>query len=379
MKIALLTTDNRQPLRQYGRPEPFFGTAPEALLQGFAQTPGVEVHVISCIRQPVKSPEKIGPNIFFHSLVVPKMGWMRTLYQGCIRAVRAKLHEIKPDIVHGQGTELDCAISAVFGGYPNVLTVHGNMRLIAQMHHARPFSFLWLAAQLERFTLPRTNGVVCITHYTRRAVGDLAPRTWVVPNAVDESFFNVQAVPDATALPTGLCVGAICHRKNQNNFIRALDPLAKKRRFKITFLGQAADDAYGREFLQLIKERPWCEHAGFANRESLKDHFRRASFMVLPTLEDNCPMVVLESMAAGIPVLASRVGGVPELIEPEKTGLFCEPQSPESFCQGVARLLDNPEFSRELAAAAKAAAHKRFHPNAIAFRHLEIYRELLER
>ena len=199
MKIALLTTDNRHPFRQYDRREPFFGTAPEALLQGFARLPEVEIHVISCIRQPVCSPEKLAPNIFFHSLTVPKIGWLRTGYQGCIRAVRKKLKEIQPDIVHGQGTELDCGISAVFSGFPNVLTLHGNMRLVAEVNQARPFSFLWLAARLENFTLPRTNGVVCITRYTQAAVAQLAPRTWVVPNAVDESFFAITAAPEAVS------------------------------------------------------------------------------------------------------------------------------------------------------------------------------------
>ena len=96
------------------------------------------------------SPPKLAPNIFFHSLHVPKIGWMRTGYQGCIRAVRKKLKAIQPEIVHGQGTETDCAINAVFSGFPNVLTIHGNMRLIAKVNRVRPFSFPWLAARLER-------------------------------------------------------------------------------------------------------------------------------------------------------------------------------------------------------------------------------------
>ena len=88
MKIALLTTDSREALKTYNTPVPHFGTAPEALLQGFALVPEVEVHVLSCIRQPVNAPARLAPNIFFHSLLVPKLGWMRTGYQGCIRAVR---------------------------------------------------------------------------------------------------------------------------------------------------------------------------------------------------------------------------------------------------------------------------------------------------
>ena len=377
MRITLLTTDNRQALRQYEKPEPFFGTAPEALLQGFAQLPEVEVHVVSCTRQAMFSPEKLAPNIFFHSLVVPQIGWMKTLFQGCIRAARKKIREIQPDIVHGQGTEMDCSISAVFSGFPNIVTIHGNMRLIAAVNHERPFSYNWLAARLESFTLPRTDGVVCITNYTRQAVADLARRTWVLPNAVDQSFFDVQPQTKPEAVPLGLCVGAICHRKNQNNFIRALDALAREKKFKIIFLGQTGDDAYSRDFFELIKARPWCEYAGFAGRAQLKEFFKSANFAVLPTLEDNCPMVVLEAMATGVPVLASKVGGVPDLITDEKTGLFCDPERPETFAAGVRRLMEDSGLAARLEATAKMEARNRFHPVIVARRHLEIYREVL--
>src|SRR5215471_14347587 len=144
MRIVLLTTDNREPHKDYTNPMPHFGTAPAALLQGLAMIPELEIHVVSCIRQPVKSPEKIAPNIHFHSLVVPKIGWMRTLFQGCIRATRKKIREIQPDVVHGQGTEADCSISAVFSGYPNVLTLHGNMRAVARINRVPAFSYNWL-------------------------------------------------------------------------------------------------------------------------------------------------------------------------------------------------------------------------------------------
>src|SRR5437879_2454716 len=109
MRIAMLATDGREMLRSYQEKEPIFGTAPEALLKGLAGLPEAEVHVISCTQKPMSSPEKLAANIWFHSLLVPKLGWLRTGYQGCIRAVRKKLREIQPDIVHAQGTERDCA------------------------------------------------------------------------------------------------------------------------------------------------------------------------------------------------------------------------------------------------------------------------------
>jgi glycosyltransferase involved in cell wall biosynthesis len=302
---------------------------------------------------------------------------MKTLFQGCVCAARKKIQEIQPDMVHGQGTEADCSISAIYSGFPNVLTLHGNMRSVARINGDGPFSYNWVAARLEGFVLPRTDGVVCITNYTRNAVKDLARRTWILPNAVDASFFDVQAAPDLTAPPVGLCVGTICGYKNQNDFIRALDPLAKEKKFKLVFIGQVIKGDYGREFLQLVRERDWCEHVGSASREQLKVRLKTATFFALPTREDNCPMVVLEAMAAGVPVLASKIGGVPDLIESEKTGLFCDPDRPESFREAVEKLLADREFARQLATTAKAEALRRFHPQVVAQQHLEIYRQAL--
>ena len=107
MKVALLTSDTREVIRDYGASNPSFGTAPQALLEGFALwTDKVEVHVISCLQnEPTSSPRKLADNIYYHGLHVPNIGWLKTGYQGCIRSVRRKLREINPDIVHGQGTE----------------------------------------------------------------------------------------------------------------------------------------------------------------------------------------------------------------------------------------------------------------------------------
>ncbi len=378
MKVALLTTDNREDTRNYDAPAPFFGTAPDALLKGFAAMPDVEVHVISCAQAQMKSPGKLAPNIFFHSLHVPKNGWMRTAYLGCIRAVRRKLREIQPDIVHGQGTERDCSMSAVFSGFPNVITIHGNMRLIARMSHAKPFSFLWFAGTLEGFAVPRARGVVCITHHTQHAVSSLAKQTWIVPNAVDPSFFEIEASPAPDKPPKILCVGDIYPLKNQNAFIRALDPIAENHKFSITFLGRAREsEPYGAEFFELLKTRPWCAFGGFASRDELKNHLRDTTLLALPSLEENCPMVVLEAMAAGVAVAAARVGGVPDLVYGSKTGFLFEPLDAPDTRSAIARALADLPATHKIAAEAKREARERFHPGVIAKRHLEIYKEVL--
>jgi glycosyltransferase involved in cell wall biosynthesis len=376
MKIAIVAPDNRDEYRKYDEPDPTFGQAVTALLEGFAKTPECEVHIVSCIQQPLRSRPKIAENIHIHAVLVRKWGWMRGAYVGCTVAARRKLREIQPEIVHGQGTERYCALAAVFSGFPNIVTVHGNMRLLARINQVRPFSFLWLAARLESFTLPRANGVLCISDYTRQAVAPLASATWIVPNAVDGAFFEVERRP---ASPKEIiCVAHISLRKNQIRLIRALQPLAGKERFNLVFYGGAnRGDPYVEEFFGLLEKNSWCRFAGFIDRPGLRAALGRATMLVLPSLEDNCPMSVLEAMAAGTPVAAANVAGVPELVTHEGDGILFDPLKEENIRTGVAELLFNDEKRAKLATVARKKALQRFYPQRVAEQHLAIYRQVL--
>jgi glycosyltransferase involved in cell wall biosynthesis len=380
MKIALLTTDNRHPYRQYDRLEPFFGTAPEALLQGFAQLPEVEVHVVSCIRQPVTAPEKIAPNIFFHSVVAPKIGWLRTLYQGCIRATRKKLREIQPDIVHGQGTELDCGISGVFSGFPNVLTIHGNMRAVSKFYQARPGSFLWLAARLENFTLPRTAGVFCNSTYTRQLAAPRARKTWLVPNAVRLGFFNTPIQPRPPGRPVLLNVGVLQPYKRQLELLAAARNLHQRGlQFEMQFAGELTPHtAYGREFerqLRSAQAAGYARHIGLQSTPQLIATMDAASALVHFSAEESFGLVVAEALARNRKFFGTATGGVADIA----TGV----DGAELFSDGDFTALENGiarwlEADAPLPQSAAGTMRQRYHPEIIARRHLEIYREVLQ-
>jgi glycosyltransferase involved in cell wall biosynthesis len=381
MKIAILTTDNREPFREYHKPDPWFGTAPEALLQGFAQMPEVEIHVISCRqRQMISSPEKIASNIFFHSLHVPKIGWMRTLYQGCVRATKKRLHEIQPDIVHGQGTERECSLGAIFSGFPSVVTIHGNMRAIAAFVHARVGGYYWLAARLEVFALRRTDGVFCNSAYTEDFVRPLAKTTWRVPNALRRDFFELPPNPSATPRKCILLnVGAICERKRQLQILDAAQHLRRKNLdFEIHFIGRLnPSEAYAAEFLKRIKlleTEGWARHSGEMPTAELIRHFDSAAGLIHFPSEEAFGLVVAESLARGLKFFGARLGGISEIAHGvDGAELFGE-NDWEGLTEAIARWINN---GNPIAPAAGLQMRERYHPQVIARRHLEIYREVL--
>ncbi len=257
---------------------------------------------------------------------------------------------------------------------PKLLTIHGHMARIAEILDAKPFSYYWLVKQLEALAVRRANGVVAITNYTRERLKDKARQTWVVPNAVDASFFEVNAAGHGK---TALCVASLSAWKRQLELIEALDSLPANMRPQLTLLGIGADSEYGAKVVEAVEKRPWCNHPGPVSRDGLKDWLKKAGLLILPSTEDNCPMVVLEAMAAGVPVAASRIGGIPDLIDDGRTGFLFDPLDAGSIRQAVSRWAESPEMTAALAETAKREALARFHPRVVAARHLEIYREVV--
>jgi glycosyltransferase involved in cell wall biosynthesis len=379
MKIAIITTDNRQHYRTYNETVPGFGTAPEALLQGFAGMPDVEVHVVSCIQKPVKSPEKLAENIYFHSLYVPKIGWMRTSYQGCVRAVRRKLKTIQPDIVHGQGTERECAVSAVFSKLPNVLTIHGNMEELARLFKMPMGSFGWLAAQLENIALKRTKGVFCNSEYTEKLVKPRTTQTWRVPNPIRASFFKEPAQITPFKRCTIINVGVISERKRQVELLEVARRLHEQGLdFEFHFIGKADEkDPYAAKFLEQVKGAEaagYARYLGFKTEQELINHFDQSAGLLHFPSEEAFGLVVAEGLARNLKFFGARVGGIIDVAQAPEAELF-EMEDWDGLTAGIARWIKSG-FPKPAGLAAMIRA--KYHPEVVARRHLEIYREVLE-
>ena len=380
LRIALLATDSREHFKEYDNPHPYFGTAPQALIEGFAQCPEIEVHVISCIRKPMRAPEKLANNIWYHGLYVPKSGWMQTLYLGCIRAVRRKLRELKPDIVHGQGTERDCAITAVFSGFPNVLTIHGNMRAIARHFHARPLSFHWLTARLETIALRKATGVICNSAYTEEQVRPLARRTWRVPNALASDFFHPPTA-ERSAEAVLLNVGNLVAYKNQLELLNLAKSLHERGlQFRLDFIGAINRESdYGRRFLAALapaQSAGWARHLGTLSRAELITHLDSAHALVHVATEESFGLAVAEALARNLRLFAFLTGGIADITAGIPDVTLTPPLDWPALATAIESWL---HAGGPPAQDISQSMHLRYSQAPIAYAHMEIYREILAR
>jgi glycosyltransferase involved in cell wall biosynthesis len=178
---------------------------------------------------------------------------------------------------------------------------------------------------------------------------------------------GVGAAPGRPADAGGLVVGTVgvlSARKGTDLFLAMADIVAAARpdvRFVVLGAdGSGPDAAFARHV------RAWSRvlaaRVNISIRESNDARAEMAgwSVFVLPARQDPFPLAVLEAMAAGLPVIATRVGGVPEQIEPGVSGLLVHPDDPRALAREVLRLVESPEERRRLGAAAADTVAERF-------------------
>ena len=380
LKIAIVVPDNRDEFRSYADSAPHFGTAPTALIEGFARMPeACEIHVVNCVQRAVAGLEKIAPNIFYHTEIVPKWGWLRGGYIGCISSVRRQLKKIQPDIVHGQGTERYCALAAVYSGFPNVLTIHGNMKAMAKFYRAVPGSYHWLAARLETLALRRTGGVFCNSAYTEQLVSPRTAQTWRVPNPLRLDFFSPVPTREYTAVPLLLNVGVLTPYKRQVELLAVAQRLHRRGfKFELQFAGNRSEQSkYGHQFSAALAEAEqfgYARHLGNLVTTQLIAAMDRAAALVHFPSEEAFGLVVAEALARNLKFFGATTGGVKDIAaDVEGSELFAATDY-AGLETAIASWLE-AGCPRPLTA---AETMRRYHPEDVARRHLEIYRDVLK-
>jgi glycosyltransferase involved in cell wall biosynthesis len=175
-----------------------------------------------------------------------------------------------------------------------------------------------------------------------------------------------------------LSVGRLSHEKGHAELIRtaaALAAMPGTQDFRVVIVGDGPErQALGNLAARLGAEKQVI-FAGF--QRDTRPYYAMAAIVAVPSHSEGSPNVVLEAMAAGLPIAANRVGGIPEILEECVTGLLVEPRNPDAMAKALFRLLSDDELRGRLGAGARAQAVSEHTPGAYRSALVGFYRETL--
>ncbi len=280
-----------------------------------------------------------------------------------------------------EGPELSLALLPRRMSMPKIIRMNGGHHFFAVTLGKKPRPW---RSWLERRSMGRADAMCAVSRFaaeTTRDLLDLGSRDIpVLPNPVDVShFFCSQQVPEEGCI---VFVGTLCQKKGLHELVRAFPAILEAiPSARLVLAGRDSIDpvtggsyaAFLRQALGHLQDR--VEFLGHVDRESLPGVLARASIAVFPSHMETQGIVIVEAMAAGKPVVISKTGPGPEVVDDGVSGLLCDPYDPGSIAEKAILLLRDFELRARMGAAARARAEAVFSNDVLVARTLAYYRQ----
>ena len=259
------------------------------------------------------------------------------------RDVRRAAQRFEPDVVYSHFLVPTGLSAALFGGAPLVATAHGrDVRNIGAYPGIAPAT---------RLVARRAASLIAVSDYLRRELEAKIPeargKTEVVDSGVDLSLFEPRPGPDRGQGQNGpvfVCVGSLIERKN---VVRLADAFAQLGTGRLVFVGDGP-------LRPKLEGRADVEITGRVPHDEVARHVAESTVLCQPSLIEPFGQALLEGMASGRSVVATRVGGPPEFVPPE-AGILVDPLDTSAIADAMRRAAELP--SPNPAAREAAAAH----------------------
>lgn len=274
-----------------------------------------------------------------------------------------------PNVCHVHGTNAinkEIYFALQQHGIKMMLTVHGILREEKRQALKRKPSLKALYQYVvqsrdERELLEAAPRIIVDTAYVEdklKAYGlKHVPEMHVIPQGIDADFYSIKCNPKSNLI---LCVGAIAPRKGHAYTVEMFERLRSKGvEAKLRIIGSLADKAYYEQLQQKIAKSPYKADISLeANlpREELLKAYADAKLFVLHSREESQGIVFAEAMATGLPVVATKIGGIPYVVADGKSGLLCPYGDVEAMTKIVAQLMKDDGKWKEYFKEAKEIA-----------------------
>lgn len=225
----------------------------------------------------------------------------------------------------------------------------------------------------ERASMRASDVQVAVSEYTAQAHHTVlhGPKPRVILNGIDTKFFTP---PEGGKEPLGkrpvrlLFVGNLTRRKGVDMIAPIMTALGP---------GFELEYAVGLRTVDALTGMQNVRSLGRLNHNDVRDAYRRADLLLFPTRLEGLPLVAMEAMACGTPVVASDNSALPEVITDRVNGRLCALDKPGAFAQAIRQLADDPSETERLAHAARQAAVDNFDLDRMVQEYCELFASLV--
>jgi glycosyltransferase involved in cell wall biosynthesis len=263
-----------------------------------------------------------------------------------------------------------------------VVESHGDFEesLFLQRRIVFPSLYRFLMRHAARFTFQHGDVLRAISHSTRVQLERWAPGRPLVqfPTWTDIEVFLESGTAEEKDHQTIVYVGVLIPRKGVHFLLDVFAQLSPELpEAKLWIIGKPENSDYAHSLKSQVEKAGLNGHVIFRDhlpQRELARYMARAQALVLPTLSEGLGRVVFEAMAAGTPVIASAVGGIPEMIDHGQTGFLVPPGDIQSLAEQIRWVLTHPDEACQMGQRARASVQRFFSPHS----YLQGYSSLLQ-
>lgn len=283
------------------------------------------------------------------------------------------------DILHSHGYKGNILIGiapSFLRRIPAISTIHGWTAV-------NRLSKIWVYNLLDRYFLKKLEAIVfvnssntsSIIHKNKYCVENGIPEINVDSNTVDASDVALIHPQGHNKFTIG-CISRLSEEKGVGILIEAVCLLAKENpEIQLVVIG---DGILTNELQALCDERRIGKHVIFLGyRHDAYHYLPLFDVFVLPSLTEGLPITILEAMQASIPIVATSVGAIPQVLEDGNNGLVVEANSPEALAKAILDVKHSPEEAKLRASNARCAVFERYSSDKMALQYINIYQEVI--
>ncbi len=340
--------------------------------------PDLDLHIVTESTRVWCDVETEQDGIHFHVLRSPscipctRRGWPEflpldawTSLTSNVRKLQAAVTRIRPDLVHGHGTERAYGLAAVRSGFPAIVSIQG---IVNEIYKDKPGRMWAVLRDLERQCVREGRHFVAKTPFARDFVKALNAGAVVydIPNPVHPAFLRVEWKGGGGQ--RAIFVGSLVPEKGLDELI---DAAAQVPGLELCIIG-TGPSSYVASLCQGSRNLnvTWL---GGVSVERVAEEMARSDVLVLPSHMETSPNVVAEAMCVGLPVIATNVGGLSTMVESGRTGILVDAGNAAGLRHALVNFIEQPIEARTMADRGRKLARRQFDPEDAARKTLDAY------